>query len=181
MLPEAFLSAQFSADIVTLSLSLRRIPIFMSLPLASPHGLTLIPAWISNYNNYEVWDEITHPFPNFKSYIVENLELISNFISHFNCVRITVCFACELCSLDINNYQNSHQITDQQCQRTISNNSHTWSCIKMYLHLKPTQNGRHSADDIFKCIFFNENVWIPIKISLKFVPKGSINNIPVLV
>ena len=23
--------------------------------------------------------------------------------------------------------------------------------------------------------FFNENVWIPIKISLKFVPKGQIN------
>ena len=27
----------------------------------------------------------------------------------------------------------------------------------------------------------NENVWISIKISLKFVPKGPINNIPVLV
>ena len=31
-----------------------------------------------------------------------------------------------------------------------------------------------------KRIFFNENVWISIKISLKFVPKGSINNIPAL-
>ena len=47
--------------------------------------------------------------------------------------------------------------------------------------LRPRQNGRHFADDIFKCIFLNENVWIPIKISLKFVPKGSINNIPALV
>ena len=27
----------------------------------------------------------------------------------------------------------------------------------------------------------NENVWILIKISLKFVPKGPINNIPALV
>ena len=43
------------------------------------------------------------------------------------------------------------------------------------------QNGRHFADDIFKCIFLNENVLIVIKISLKFVPKGLINNIPVLV
>ena len=34
---------------------------------------------------------------------------------------------------------------------------------------------------MFKCIFFNENVWFPIKISLKFVPKGPINNIPALV
>ena len=47
--------------------------------------------------------------------------------------------------------------------------------------LRPRQNGRHFADDIFKCIFLNENVWIPIKISLKFVPKGPINNIPALV
>ena len=33
----------------------------------------------------------------------------------------------------------------------------------------------------FKCIFLNENIWISIKISLKFVPKGPINNIPALV
>ena len=43
--------------------------------------------------------------------------------------------------------------------------------------LKPRQNGRHFADDIFKCIFLNENVWIPIKFSMKFVPKGPINSI----
>ena len=47
--------------------------------------------------------------------------------------------------------------------------------------LRPRQNGRHFADDIFKCIFLNENVSIAIKISLKFVPKGPINNIPSLV
>ena len=47
--------------------------------------------------------------------------------------------------------------------------------------LRPRQNGRHFADDIFKCIFLNENVWIPIQISLKFVPQGPINNIPALV
>ena len=29
------------------------------------HGLTLIPAWISNNIHYNVWDEITYPFPNF--------------------------------------------------------------------------------------------------------------------
>ena len=47
--------------------------------------------------------------------------------------------------------------------------------------LRPRQNGCHFADDIFKCIFVNENVWILIKISLKFIPKGPINNIPALV
>ena len=37
----------------------------------------------------------------------------------------------------------------------------------------------HFTEDIF--IFFNENVWISISISLKYVRKGSINNIPALV
>ena len=35
-----------------------------------------------------------------------------------------------------------------------------------------------SADDIFKCIFFNENDRIPIRISLKFVPRSAIANKP---
>ena len=36
-------------------------------------------------------------------------------------------------------------------------------------------------NDIFKCILVNENVWILIKISLKFVPKVPIRNTPALV
>ena len=47
--------------------------------------------------------------------------------------------------------------------------------------LRPRQNGRPFADDTFKCIFLNENVRISIKISLKFVLKGPINNNPALV
>ena len=47
--------------------------------------------------------------------------------------------------------------------------------------LSPRQDGRYFADDIFTCIFLNENVWISINISVKFVPKGQINNIPALV
>ena len=47
--------------------------------------------------------------------------------------------------------------------------------------LRPTQNGCHLADAIFKCIFMNENAWISIKISLKFLPKGLSNNIPAMV
>ena len=47
--------------------------------------------------------------------------------------------------------------------------------------LRPKQNGRYFADNIYKYIFLNEIVWIPIKISLKFVPKGPINNIAALV
>ena len=47
--------------------------------------------------------------------------------------------------------------------------------------LRPRQNGHRFADDTFKRIFLNENVRILIKISLKYVPKGPINNIPALV
>ena len=37
------------------------------------------------------------------------------------------------------------------------------------------------ADDIFKCISMNEKFCVLIRISLKFVPKGPINNIPALI
>ena len=51
----------------------------------------------------------------------------------------------------------------------------------MFNTLRPRQNGRHFADDILNSIFLNENVWILIKISLKFLPEGPIDNIPSLV
>ena len=44
--------------------------------------------------------------------------------------------------------------------------------------LRPTQHRRHFTD-IFKCIFVNQNIWTSI--SLKFVLKDRINNIPALV
>ena len=47
--------------------------------------------------------------------------------------------------------------------------------------LRPRQNGRLFPDDIFKLIFLNENIWILIKNSLKFIPRGPINNILALV
>ena len=47
--------------------------------------------------------------------------------------------------------------------------------------LRPRQDGGHFPDDVFKCIFLYENVWIPITICMAFVPKGPINNIPALV
>ena len=47
--------------------------------------------------------------------------------------------------------------------------------------LRPRQNSRNFPGDFFKCIFLNENVWISIKISLKFVSKGPINCMTALV
>ena len=51
-------------------------------------------------------------------------------------------------------------------------------CINTF---RPTKNGRYLPDDIFKCISLKEDVWISIKISLKFVREVPIDNIPVLV
>ena len=47
--------------------------------------------------------------------------------------------------------------------------------------MRPRSNGCHFPNDIFKCIFLNENVSIPIDISLNFVPKGPINTVQALV
>ena len=65
----------------------------------------------------------------------------------------------------------------------ISGLGYHWWCGKS-VHVKTLrlrQNGRHFVDDILKCIFLNENVWLSIKISLKFVPMSPINNIPTLI
>ena len=62
-------------------------------------------------------------------------------------------------------------------------NANMWNKFSMCRvnTLRPRQNGRHFPDDIFKCIFLNENARTLIKISLKFVPHGPINRIPALV
>ena len=47
--------------------------------------------------------------------------------------------------------------------------------------LRSGQNCRHFANRIFKCIYLNENVRISLKMSLKFVSRRPINNVPSLV
>ena len=72
---------------------------------------------------------------------------------------------------------------------TIHDDAITWECFLYHWPfvwgilntLRPRRNEQHFADDIFKRIFFKENAWISIKISLKFVPKGPVYNIPALV
>ena len=54
-------------------------------------------------------------------------------------------------------------------------------CLFSVNTLRPRQDGCLFPDDILKLIFLNQNVWISIRISLTFVPKGPINNIPALV
>ena len=52
--------------------------------------------------------------------------------------------------------------------------SHSWQTHNQIINLntlRPRHNGHHSADNLFKCIFLNEDVWISVPI----------NNIPALV
>ena len=58
-------------------------------------------------------------------------------------------------------------------------------CMYSLIHalntLRPRQDGRHFPGEVLKCIFLNENVYISLKISMKFVPQVWINDIPALV
>ena len=70
----------------------------------------------------------------------------------------------------------------QKCSQRIPHSPAVSVSYQLFFNtLRPRRNEQHFADDIFKRIFFNENVWISIKISLNFVPKGLINNIPAMV
>ena len=68
----------------------------------------------------------------------------------------------------------------QQLGQNDTQNAHT-SFHGAVNTLRPKQNRRYFADDIFSCIFLNENIWISLKISRKFVSEVRINNIPALV
>ena len=68
-----------------------------------------------------------------------------------------------------------------QCWLVYSRILCKYRIIMLLNTLRPSQNGQYFADNIFKCIFLNEKFWISIEISLKFVPKGPINNKPPLV
>ena len=79
--------------------------------------------------------------------------------------------------------------SNDQCTWCISdvctlNNGTEWTHLKNILskltHL-PWTNWPLFRRRYFRCIFLNENVQISIKISLRFLPKGPIDDIPVLV
>ena len=77
---------------------------------------------------------------------------------------------------------NTHKMPRYDAALAHCNNyTHLRQCYHVLNTLRPRQDGRHFADDIFKCIFLNENALIANKISLKFVSKGPITNIPSLV
>ena len=65
-----------------------------------------------------------------------------------------------------------------RCFDVLSRFGLSYQMLSLFNTLRPRQNGRHFPDAISKCIFLNENAWIPTETSLKFVPNGPINNIP---
>ena len=67
----------------------------------------------------------------------------------------------------------------RRCGRNQPDMQH--NAVALVNSLRPRPNRCHFADDTFKCIFEKENEWISPRISLKFVPKVRINNIPALV
>ena len=72
--------------------------------------------------------------------------------------------------------------SDIGISRWIMEIDEAYMAILFYNTLRPPrQDGRHFADDIFTCIFFDENCCIFINFSLKYVRKGPIDNNPALV
>ena len=61
------------------------------------------------------------------------------------------------------------------------NNDNITCWVMSWAHLPLDKNGHHFASDIFRCIFVNEKFCILTQISLKFVPKGPIDNKQALV
>ena len=53
-----------------------------------------------------------------------------------------------------------------------------WICLT---HLPLEKMAAILADDNFKCMSLNENYRIPILVSLKFIPRSRIDNMPALV
>ena len=68
------------------------------------------------------------------------------------------------------------------CDKCRAGMSSVWRAIvpKCVNSTLPGQNGRHFADDTFKCIFLNGEVCILIRSSLKFVSNGLIDDKPAL-
>ena len=79
---------------------------------------------------------------------------------------------------EIMNFQHYQQESIAMIRFSLSSSFLYWILLNT---LRPRQNGHRFTDDTLQRIFLKENIKILIKISLKFVPKGQINNIPALV
>ena len=90
-------------------------------------------------------------------------------------------------------YNSTVNVTCFQCQKwpltlqvlfLCMYGTHIWGSFCLHMHYNLIHWGRDKmatiSDDLFECIFMNENVCILIKISMEFVSRGPINDIPAL-
>ena len=121
------------------------------------------------------------------------LDIILTYLNSYHMVNIrSFCLKPAAQQVGIGKADISHEMPNRKlfiktfkaCGRNRLNIFHKLSeniSMASFNTLRLRQDGRHLPDDIFKCIFLIESVWISLKISLKFVPKVRINNIPALV
>ena len=82
------------------------------------------------------------------------------------------------CCVEIGDAGWKQNNANKYCETLNVNSLHINTLRQIWVNtLRPRQDGRHYPDDIFN----QENAGILLKISLKFVPKVRINNIPALV
>ena len=86
-----------------------------------------------------------------------------------------------MCSVCHNKWPYSHKIFWMRSKQSTNCIQKEIGTTKQLGDTGPLTHWGHLPDDIFKCISLNENVWILIEISLKFVRKSTFNNIPALV
>ena len=72
--------------------------------------------------------------------------------------------------------RSSRSVRKYNIMRTYAFSYYVHGIMDWFNSSPPGQNGRNFTDDIFRCIFVNDFFFILIKISLKFVPNGSIDN-----
>ena len=158
----------------------------------------------SNAANVSIWwrhHEINYFTPDNHYHMLHNVAVASAVwykTQPHNCAHgfLVLCLVADIRWLDSPNVSEIIMLvmheTDRYLTKTISQrnaNLHSSFCLNISTilwiiiplnTLRPRQNGRHFPDDIFKRIFLNGNVRIALKISLKFVPKGTIDNISVV-
>ena len=126
--------------------------------------LSLIRAWINGWVNHREVGDLRHHRTHYDVIVM----FVAPFVAWWTHQFIIKMFS---------NIKSPFYFTGTVHHAYIQVNITGWPYAVEINPLRPRQNGRHFAEDTF----LNENVGISIKISLKFAPKGPINNIPALV
>ena len=98
--------------------------------------------------------------------------LMTGWVKHQHCVLSTV-----LKWYNIDNISKDFKDSTEYCK----NGEMAAFFVQLEMSGKWRHYGHHFTDDIFRCVFVNEKCCIMIKFSLKFVPKGSVDNNSALV